>query len=608
MRKLSRKEAEEKMEAIFSALHYNLMDAMNAGGERTGEESYFHAEAWKVDQGRQKEDYRQTVMSLDSVGFKEYYKLVGQFATAYKIGCWKEYSECEPVLIEELGEELGRREKTKEKLELINSFTAEELHSQSFSFDAKIKVLQDILDDFSVGNEKEEVINKLLASFSGKDSSAFIARLQSDGKLLNGLLGRVNGGEKDRMLALLGEIFASAGLTAEEKAVPLENKASDTLKATFEQGQVFIDVNSPVPGGMRDYTKAKAKSIMVSPFEIIRMNYDGREIKIPALLLLKSWTNSGATPEGLFHNYYKEDLDWNSLGEEERDAYFAEFVAHYMGQALFSELAEHPLELGVSAIVGILLAHFAAVPAAVMVLVTAGMAGANIYAGSMMLTAALEKKQNSLNMQEHKQAARLFAESIAKIGVNVLMLVVSLVQTGKAVYRGREIRLNKKPKIRIEFNETWCHNHLIYGDGIKTGQGGVSGAHNKNNFYKTLNDKFEPIFRKEGLEFSASDCIEGSIVHPKIPGVEQIRYKLPAMNQNNTVNQGVYKKLKAPKTVYDPSVISDEQMLQWGKEAMKNADCIEQRYISGTASNGLRFEGYIDIKTNTITNFHPVLE
>ena len=41
------------------------------------------------------------------------------------------------------------------------------------------------------------------------------------------------------------------------------------------------------------------------------------EIKIPALLLLKSWTNSGATPEDLFHNYYKEDLDWNSLGEEE---------------------------------------------------------------------------------------------------------------------------------------------------------------------------------------------------------------------------------------------------------------------------------------------------
>lgn len=52
--------------------------------------------------------------------------------------------------------------------------------------------MQDILDDFRVGNEKEEVINRLLASFSGKDSGAFIARLQSDRKLLNGLLGRVN--------------------------------------------------------------------------------------------------------------------------------------------------------------------------------------------------------------------------------------------------------------------------------------------------------------------------------------------------------------------------------------------------------------------------------
>lgn len=100
-----------------------------------------------------------------------------------------------------------------------------------------------------------------------------------------------------------------------------------------------------------------------------------------------------------------------------------------------------------SAIAGILLAHFAAVPAAVMALVAAGMVGSNIHAGSRMLTAALEKKQNSLNMQEHKQAARLFAESVTKIGVNVLTLVVSLVQTGKAVYNGREIRLKKSLRL-----------------------------------------------------------------------------------------------------------------------------------------------------------------
>ncbi|MBO5690772.1 MAG: hypothetical protein J6R96_02805, partial [Spirochaetaceae bacterium] len=430
MRKLSRKEAEGMMEVIFSALHYNLMDAMNAGGERTGEESYFHAEAWKVDQGRQKEDYRQTVMSLDSVGFKEYYKLVGQFATAYKIGCWKEYSECEPILIEELGEELGRREKTKEKLELINSFRLEELHSQTFSFDAKIKALQDILDDFRVGNEKEEVINRLLASFSGKDSGAFIARLQSDRKLLNGLLGRVNGGEKDWMLALLGEIFASAGLTAEEKAVSLENKASDTLKATFEQGQVFIDVNSPVPGGMRDYTKAKAKSIMVSPFEIIRMNYDGREIKIPALLLLKSWTNSGATPEGLFQNYYKEDLDWNSLGEEERDAYFAEFVAHYLPRG-FIEALVSPLQLVITGLITVGLAVTTGGASVIAQLELAlSVAGIALTAASTVgslqgMMAANKMKEAAGTTHEAKKAAKEMAESIAQLSLSAVDLLLA---------------------------------------------------------------------------------------------------------------------------------------------------------------------------------------
>ena len=35
----------------------------------------------------------------------------------------------------------------------------------------------------------------------------------------------------------------------------------------------------------------------------------GREIKVPALLLLNSWSNSGATPEGIFFNYQDEDVE-----------------------------------------------------------------------------------------------------------------------------------------------------------------------------------------------------------------------------------------------------------------------------------------------------------
>lgn len=43
-------------------------------------------------------------------------------------------------------------------------------------------------------------------------------------------------------------------------------------------------------------------------------------------------------------------------------------------------------------------------------------------------------------------------------------------------------------------------------------------------------------------------------------------------------------------------------MIQWGKEAM------EVGKISGYAPNGLKFEGYIDLSTEEVTNFYPVLE
>lgn len=74
------------------------------------------------------------------------------------------------------------------------------------------------------------------------------------------------------------------------------------------------------------------------------------------------------------------------------------------------------------------------------------------------------------------------------------------------------------------------------------------------------------------------------------------------MNQNNTLNKGIYKKVKAPKTVYDPSVISDEKMIQWGKEAMENGKSV----IIGECSNGLKFIGYLD-DHGTVKNFYPVL-
>ncbi len=71
------------------------------------------------------------------------------------------------------------------------------------------------------------------------------------------------------------------------------------------------------------------------------------------------------------------------------------------------------------------------------------------------------------------------------------------------------------------------------------------------------------------------------------------------------------------KTIYDPDFISDEDIVRYGKEAMEEGikngqvdELIDQNksMVSGTASNGLKFEGIKNLETGEIDNFWPVLE
>ena len=448
---ISRKAATQIISSTFEMFHFGLISMYDLGIKNEKVKDDFFQNAWKLDQAINTDDYIDTLHSLDAVGFKEYYKLVGVFAKKYKIANWKDYNDYEPIQIEQLNLELIKHEKTEEKLELVDSFHEEELQSEKFLFSSKVRLLYDILDDNFIGDDKEEGINKVLESFNTSDKASFIAKIQSDRNLLESLIDKVNGTEKDEMFGIIGELFITSGFISGKKITSLNNSKNDSINAEFEKGRVNIEIESPQKGGMRDYRTTITKRISADPFDIIGMTYDGRQIQFPALLLLKSWTNTFGTPEGIFYNYYKENLDWNKLSDAEKDEYFTDFVKHYMGEALFNELAGNPLGLLVITIVGILLAYLAVIPAAIMAIAGAGLAGANIYAGSKMLTSALEQKQKASNMHEYKKAAKLFAESIAKIGVNTLMLIISLIQTGKAVFKGKVVNLNKKqPVKRIE--------------------------------------------------------------------------------------------------------------------------------------------------------------
>ncbi|WP_083450798.1 PrsW family glutamic-type intramembrane protease [Peribacillus butanolivorans] len=125
---------------------------------------------------------------------------------------------------------------------------------------------------------------------------------------------------------------------------------------------------------------------------------------------------------------------------------------------------------------------------------------------------------------------------------------------------------------------------------------GVVGGHNLHNF--------EKAFKEKGWDLK--ECIISRRKHPTIEGVHEIEYGLPKLDREGKIIPGELKKVSHPKTVYDPKIISDEQMLKWGEEAMKNGKIVGREKV-GVASNGLKFRGFVD-DSGKITNFFPTLD
>ncbi|SDG82839.1 EndoU nuclease [Planococcus glaciei] len=132
-----------------------------------------------------------------------------------------------------------------------------------------------------------------------------------------------------------------------------------------------------------------------------------------------------------------------------------------------------------------------------------------------------------------------------------------------------------------------------------TRKAGIKGGHNMGEFNKYIVDK--PI------------TITSRTPHPTIDGITLIRYQYPKY-YNGEILEGEFNfRLK---TVYDPAVFTDDEIIQLGIEAMQNglnAGTFEIRSgnttsIDGVASNGLQFKGFRNEITNEITNFFPVIE
>lgn len=111
-------------------------------------------------------------------------------------------------------------------------------------------------------------------------------------------------------------------------------------------------------------------------------------------------------------------------------------------------------------------------------------------------------------------------------------------------------------------------------------------------------------------EFNAAATIENIRItnrtpHPTQAGIEKIEYQMPALDSASNPTGG-YKNTIYSKTVYDPNVISDAEMLRLGQEAANEALSrgALTREWTGTASNGMRFRGYLD-DAGIVRSFFP---
>jgi filamentous hemagglutinin len=139
--------------------------------------------------------------------------------------------------------------------------------------------------------------------------------------------------------------------------------------------------------------------------------------------------------------------------------------------------------------------------------------------------------------------------------------------------------------------------HLTAGDGFSQ-KGGISGAHNQDEFNEQVTENDVKIVSQT----------PGSV-----NGLTVINYQIPALDSagNQLVDADgntIYKSNVFTKTVYDPTVISDQTMVDLGQQAAVSgyqAAVASGNRIYTSQAGGINFTVYINSATGNISNYHP---
>ncbi|WP_392558890.1 CdiA family toxin C-terminal domain-containing protein [Orbus mooreae] len=133
--------------------------------------------------------------------------------------------------------------------------------------------------------------------------------------------------------------------------------------------------------------------------------------------------------------------------------------------------------------------------------------------------------------------------------------------------------------------------HLATVEGFSQ-KSAISGGHNADAFYEAVQNNGVKII---------------SETPTSVMGITEVKYQIPAYDRAGNVIG--YKEKLFTKTIYDPTILSDQEILYLGQQAATNG--YKLAIASGareyTASaGGMKFQVYLDPKTGTVTNFFPV--
>lgn len=269
-------------------------------------------------------------------------------------------------------------------------------------------------------------------------------------------MNKINGQEKDETLLLIGEMFIETGLFSDEAPVFIDNNKNDKIEAAYEKGNVYIDHSVPQQDGVRDYRTFPVKKYAARPFELIRFNYDERQIAVPALLLVKSWQGASAEPEGIFFNYKYENINWGKLNNKQKDEYFFEFVKHYL-PAGFIEALGSPVQIIIMACITILSGGLLAELQTALAAAGIAMTAIDAKNATGVIIQANNQKEAARTMHEAKRAAKVMAGCIAKLSLDVLDVICTVA----GYVKGKKVIKHKEIQSKIGYKDGWNEKKVL---------------------------------------------------------------------------------------------------------------------------------------------------